>query len=408
MPRPSVLLLCDHYLPGFQAGGPVKSISNAIKALSSSFDFKVLTRDRDLGVSQPYTEVPSNTWCKQPHADVMYLSRAHESVKHLCSTINATDYDVLYINSFFSASFSILPLWQRRLGRLKKTPVVLAPRGEFSAGALQLKWLKKATFLTAAKTSGAYRDIFWQATSESEEADIRRQFGARARVLKASNLPDLAKVSVERDVSKQKQRGALRIVSLGRVCLMKNFLTAIRVVADLKGQVEFDMYGPIEDVEYWAKCQAVIATLPPNVVVNQRGAIHPQQIASLLIQYDLFFLPTLGENFGHAIFESLSVGCPVLVSDRTPWRNLTRDGVGWDLALDNQQSFVDVLQACVDMEEDEHRLMRQKARSKAEAFASREELVTQNVNLFHTALDEQERHRRPQYQVDVEAAGRAA
>jgi glycosyltransferase involved in cell wall biosynthesis len=41
----------------------------------------------------------------------------------------------------------------------------------------------------------------------------------------------------------------------------------------------------------------------------------------ILHKYDLFILPTLNENFGHSIVESLSVGTPVLISDNTPWRS---------------------------------------------------------------------------------------
>ena len=35
-------------------------------------------------------------------------------------------------------------------------------------------------------------------------------------------------------------------------------------------------------------------------------------------EYDLLFLPTKGENFGHVILESMSAGTPVLISDTTP------------------------------------------------------------------------------------------
>jgi hypothetical protein len=35
-----------------------------------------------------------------------------------------------------------------------------------------------------------------------------------------------------------------------------------------------------------------------------------------------------GENFGHAIYESLSVGRPVINSTFTPWNNLTEQKAG--------------------------------------------------------------------------------
>jgi glycosyltransferase involved in cell wall biosynthesis len=53
--------------------------------------------------------------------------------------------------------------------------------------------------------------------------------------------------------------------------------------------------------------------------------------------------PTHGGNYGHVIAELLSVGTPVLLSDQTPWRDLTIDGLGRDLALENMDGFVKVI-----------------------------------------------------------------
>src|SRR5690606_33897506 len=42
-------------------------------------------------------------------------------------------------------------------------------------------------------------------------------------------------------------------------------------------------------------------------------------------------LPTLGDNLGHVIAESISAGTRVLISTNPPWRNLNRQGQGWDI-----------------------------------------------------------------------------
>ena len=44
-------------------------------------------------------------------------------------------------------------------------------------------------------------------------------------------------------------------------------------------------------------------------------------------------LPTLGENYGHVIVESFSVGLPIILSKKTPWLNLASKHLGWDLDL---------------------------------------------------------------------------
>jgi glycosyltransferase involved in cell wall biosynthesis len=79
---------------------------------------------------------------------------------------------------------------------------------------------------------------------------------------------------------------------------MKNLLQALEMLASLQGQVEYDIYGPIDDETYWEKCTRRIRTLPPNIKVTYRGIITHDRVLDVLRQYDLFFMPTLGENFG--------------------------------------------------------------------------------------------------------------
>ena len=73
------------------------------------------------------------------------------------------------------------------------------------------------------------------------------------------------------------------------------------------------------------------------------GPIEPNDLYATLKEFDLFVLPTLGENFGQVIWEALASGLPLLISDRTPWRNLTEFNIGWDLNLDNPEEFERVI-----------------------------------------------------------------
>ena len=57
-----------------------------------------------------------------------------------------------------------------------------------------------------------------------------------------------------------------------------------------------------------------------NIRVEFKGPIPYTQVFGTLQQYHLFVLPTLGENYGHVIYEALSAGEPVPISDQTPWR----------------------------------------------------------------------------------------
>jgi glycosyltransferase involved in cell wall biosynthesis len=65
----------------------------------------------------------------------------------------------------------------------------------------------------------------------------------------------------------------------------------------------------------------------------------------------LFFLPTRGENFGHVISESLQAGCPVLISDQTPWQGLEEKKAGWVNSLLQPERFQAVLQEVLEMDD---------------------------------------------------------
>src|SRR5205807_5753274 len=96
----------------------------------------------------------------------------------------------------------------------------------------------------------------------------------------------------------------------------------------LSKPVEFDIYGPLEDVAYWSRCQSSLREIPPWVQIRYRGELAPSEVCRTFAGYDAFVFPTLGENFGHVIAESLSASCPVICSDRTPWTSVLESGGG--------------------------------------------------------------------------------
>jgi glycosyltransferase involved in cell wall biosynthesis len=105
-----------------------------------------------------------------------------------------------------------------------------------------------------------------------------------------------------------------------------------------------------------------------------------------LREHDLFFLPTLGENFGHIILEAFCAGCPVLISDQTPWRDLEEKGVGWDLPFDQPELFREVLQRFAGMENAEYIKWSERARAYGLGVSRNDETVEQNRQLFYHAV----------------------
>ena len=60
--------------------------------------------------------------------------------------------------------------------------------------------------------------------------------------------------------------------------------------------------------------------MPDNISVNYCGVLNYESINRAFLSNDVFLFPTLGENFGHVVFESMSAGCVPIISNKTPWQ----------------------------------------------------------------------------------------
>ena len=382
MASQKILTTSDYYLPGYKAGGPLRTLANMVDKLGHEFQFKIITTDRDIYETKPYAGVRINGWNRFDKEEVFYMSPTSRSLRDFKKLLGSTEYDVLYLNSFFSIQFTIKPLLLRRLQLLPEKPVILAPRGELSPGALSLKRVKKRVYLWVSKFLGLYRGVTWQASSEYEETDIRRWFGKDVPVVIAPNLPPKVPPTNELSQTRAKRAGGLKIVFLSRISRMKNLDSALKTLEGLNGKIRFSIYGPMEDKVYWSECERIIRDLPSNIVVRYYGSVPYDEVGRVLREHDLFYLPTMGENFGHVILEALCAGCPVLISDQTPWRDLQEKGVGWDISLSKLDEFQIILQRCIDMDHEDFIKRSDKARDYGLDVSNDDVVVEQNRKLF--------------------------
>jgi len=336
MNKLSFLIAVDYYLPGFQAGGPIKSVSLLCENLNTKFDITVLTSNSDLdGILY---KIENDCLVDLGGYDVVYLSKM--SMVKVYKQISLSSPNIIYLNSFFS-KFTQIILLLRGL-KLISAKIILAPRGELSKGALSIKAKKKSAFLRLVKWFGFYNNLYFHATDETESKDIKAIF--LNPVLCVPNLAYRSKqhMIVEKNVNE------LRLVFLSRISRKKNLLYALKVLKEIDDKrienVIFDIYGTKEDKEYWLECKGLINTFK-YVIIRFKGEIKPKNIAKTLSRYHLFFLPTMNENFGHAIVEAMQNGLVQLISNQTPWNDLGGDA-GYTLDLSDKDAFV---QAVIEM-----------------------------------------------------------
>jgi glycosyltransferase involved in cell wall biosynthesis len=360
------MVLSDWFAPGIRAGGPVTSSVNFAHAMQNDFNIHVLTSDRDLGDSQAYPSVNVNRWSYFDRGiSTFYCSPQKQSYRSIAQMLERSQPDFLYLNSMFSKSFTVFPLWLHLFRKLEST-VVLAPRGMLRKTALHFKPIKKYGFLNILRASGIAHRIRFHATDEQERADIHRIFGRHSQVHVIGNCvrpPEL------RHTAETKVPGELKIISVGRIHPIKNTKLLINAAARAENRVILDLYGPIEDTNYWKTCQQAIKELPEHIRIRHRGILPAEKLQTTLDRYQLFALATAGENFGHAIYEALAAAKPVLISDQTPWRNLAAKNAGWDLSLEDMHHYTEKIDQLAFMGPEDYNQWSLGARDLATQFA---------------------------------------
>ena len=116
-----------------------------------------------------------------------------------------------------------------------------------------------------------------------------------------------------------------------------------------KTKIHFDIYGNIEDAEYWDKLNNEMDNTD-TLTITYKGVVPPSELPNIYANADYLLLPTKHENYGHAIVEAWSNACPVIISRNTPWKNLYVQNLGWDVDLKNFDNLVSAIQEAVDLD----------------------------------------------------------
>ena len=373
-----LLIITDHYLPGYKAGGPIKSIETLCDNIKKVLHVTVMTSNFDLGEDNPYENILFDKILNFNSHKIIYLSDV--KLVKIKLFINKIEPDLIYLNSFFSKFTQIVLLLKKF--RIIRTKVILAPRGELSMGALSIKPIKKSIYLNLFKFLNIYnKDIFFHATDQIEKKDIEKLFGN-----KIFSIPNLISLNDEHALITAKQKNKLKIIYLSRISEKKNLLYALEVLVTNKydGIIEFDIYGPIEDVCYWKRCKYLIIQANQNIQIKYKGSIKPEQVKNILRKNNVFFLPTKNENFGHAIVEAMQCGVVPIVSDQTPWNDLEEYNAGFSLNLENQQHFKDAINKLLVLSENDFQCMSINVQKYIKSKINNKNVTAQYIKMFET------------------------
>mgnify|MGYP006180410141 CR=1 FL=1 len=381
--KKKVVVLLGHYLPGTKIGGPITSIKNIVDSLSKNIEFYIITSDRDFKETLPYPNIVSKKWLAMSNYSIFYVRRNIFSLIQIAKQLKELKADVIYLNPFFDPLFSISIVILSRLNLFGNSKIIVAPRGEMHLEALKFKAVKKKITLSFFKIFNIYKNVIWHATSKIEKELISAKMGVSLEKIKlARNISNTSEMTTLHPLNDQNDKAPMKVVYLARISKDKNIPFAFEVLSRVNALIQFDVYGPIEDLDIWRQCQIQIAALPSNIKVSYKGVVEKEEVKKILSTYDLFFMPTFAENYGHSIAESLSVGTPVLISDNTPWRNLVELGLGWDINLLEKERFVEVVEFFSILSDTDKYDLRVQRQEKTKSILEDPSILRENLNLF--------------------------
>lgn len=344
----------EFYLPGFAGGGTIVSLSRIVEE-EPEHDVRVITNDHDLGATSSYPDIRHHTWLPVGRGSVAYLRLGFNDASWVIRELRRWRPDAYYVNSLQCPEYSLTPFLLRRVGILPKGRLIVAPRGECGEAAQAHKGLKKRLARPLIRWLVG-PGVVWQASSESEADDIRRWYG--------KELPSADRIIVRGDppprpaaISTGSQSVVPVVVFASRIDQMKGLDLALGVISRVSHPCVFRVAGSVSDPVYWERCRKLAEDLPPHISFEYCGPYTPDLTAEILSAADFLLLPTRGENFGHAIAEALSVGCPVVISDRTIWTDLVNSSGG---SAGDLQENLDFLQSSL-TEDVEKRLARRRS-----------------------------------------------
>ena len=212
-----------------------------------------------------------------------------------------------------------------------KVPVVLSPRGMLTAYTQNNRnsFFKRLLHHLIGKRLLQYCHI--HATSEQEKRDIFEIVTPKSITV----IPNLVNIEHGEWRIGEEQSLVFKLIYLSRIEEKKGlelFFDALSLL-DIDWQLTIAGSGKKEYVE---SLKLKAQNLQLNQHINWFGQVSDQNKYELMANHDLLVLTSFNENFANVVVESLSVGTPVLISDRV--------GLS-DYVLEQQLGWVSELEA---------------------------------------------------------------
>lgn len=371
-----LLIMASLFYPQKNGGGPPVSIMNVVQAIREKFDITVISKNHEVGSQEKLPGIEQG-WKQYSFGRVFYFNHGQHTVKNVYRLICEIKPDIIYQNSFLSYDDVLPVLWYKKTH--PDVGVLVAPRGEVCEKRFEIGKTKKTLYTQTLRLMGLLRGVKFQATGMEELRDIQRYVGVAERNI--YNINNFSYVNEANMSVMQKQPGELNLCFIARIQDTKNLLYGIERLKNVRGRVRYDIYGPIENQDYYERCFSV--TLPSNVTIQYCGSVDHDDVGKVISRYHAFYMPTIGENYGHSIVEAMMYGRPVVISNMTPWNSVEEAGGGYAISLNHPEIFEQRLNELCQMDNEAYQMMCASAKAYISRQLNLEEIVQQYIACFN-------------------------
>jgi glycosyltransferase involved in cell wall biosynthesis len=319
-----ILQINASYKPAFIYGGPTMSVSKLSEQLAKAgVNVDVFTttanggNELDVVTGQPvWIDGVPVTYFKRVTKDHTHFSPA------LLKTVwkNAKGYDIIHIHAWWNL-VSVLSCF---IGVIKKTPVLISPRGTLSAYSFTNKSTAAKNVLH--RVLGAYllKKSHIHATSKAEYEAIQKITRPKSMAV----IPNFVKLPAEKYQENKEGETIFKLLFFSRIEEKKGLDILINALPQLIMPYSLTIAGD-GDADYIQQLKGVAEKNDSSKNINWVGFQNENKF-DMLNAHDLMVLPSYDENFGNVVIESLAAGTAVLISDKVGLADyVAENNLGW-------------------------------------------------------------------------------
>ena len=343
-----ICLVSHSFYPATFYGGPIFATWELAKRLSESGIEVFVSTTNANGKKRLFVE--KDNYIKQQ--DNFFIKYYHEEIVNRFSVSyylgiwkDIREVDLVYVQYLYHYTVLLAVL----AAFIYKKKIIIAPRGAFSYFSLNNKFvfLKRLYLLFI----GLFRkNIKWQASSYLEKKDILR-FSSDIDVnivndgIEFNFFQDYKRINrvdlVEKFTGKKFQEVSYIFFSMGRLHSIKGFdiiIDAFKFLVQDFPAAKLLIAGSDDGIEHDLRRQIKELSLCDSVFLI--GEVLDENKSTVLNNSDFFTLCSHFESFGIVIAEALSCGKPVIISNKTPWKDIEENYCGMFVNNDKNDFYL--------------------------------------------------------------------